>query len=245
MNNNNFDKYYVLDTNILLEDASNIFKLSDDDKNLIILPETVLDEIDAKKSGFDEINFQAREFARILENSTILFTKSVDDFKIVRLSIESERPISIDIISKFEYTSVSKITSQNIINDRRILEIAQFTTKYYDKNSTFLSMDIMARTRAISLDIRTESLIGSNKEDFKYEFIKTIQIDFSDLESIENRDIKELDQDYKVCNFSYCLKVKDSDQVLLASIQNEKIRNSSQRPLFLAEIDFLIFLKIS
>ncbi|MDK2062395.1 PIN domain-containing protein [Aliarcobacter butzleri] len=57
-----FDKYYVLDTNILLEDATNIYKLSQDGKNLIILAETVLDEIDTKKSGFDEINFQAREF---------------------------------------------------------------------------------------------------------------------------------------------------------------------------------------
>ena len=44
-----FDKYYILDTNILLEDASNIYKLSQDAKNLIILPETVLDEIDSKK----------------------------------------------------------------------------------------------------------------------------------------------------------------------------------------------------
>jgi len=224
MKSNNFDKYYVLDTNILLEDANNIFKLSDDNKNLIILPETVLDEIDAKKSGFDEINFQAREFARVLENSTILFTKSIDDFKIVRLNIDSDTTISIDIISKIEYQFVSKITAQNIANDRRILEIAQFTTSYYDKNSTFLSMDIMARTRAISLNIKTESLIGSNKEDFVYEFIKTVQINFEDLENIENRDIRELDKEYQVSNFSYCFKVKGSDQVLLASIQNEKIR---------------------
>ena len=36
-----FDKYYILDTNILLEDATNIYKLSQDGKNLIILAETV------------------------------------------------------------------------------------------------------------------------------------------------------------------------------------------------------------
>ncbi len=224
MENKNFDKYYVLDTNILLEDANNIFKLSDDNKNLIILPETVLDEIDSKKSGFDEINFQAREFARILENSTIHFTKSIEDFKIVRLSIDNEIPIAIDIISKLEYQLVSKTTSLNIANDRKILEIAKFTTSYYHKDSTFLSMDIMARTRAISLDIKTASLIGSNKDDFVHEFIKTVQINFDDLETIENRDIKELDKDYQVCNFSYCFKVKGSDQVVLASIQNKKIR---------------------
>ena len=67
-----FEKYYILDTNILLEDATNIYKLSQEGKNLIILAETVLDEIDTKKSGFDEINFQAREFARILENAIIV-----------------------------------------------------------------------------------------------------------------------------------------------------------------------------
>ncbi len=44
-----FEKYYLLDTNILLEDATNIFKLSDNCNNLIVLPETVLDEIDSKK----------------------------------------------------------------------------------------------------------------------------------------------------------------------------------------------------
>ncbi len=44
-----FKKYYVLDTNILLQDSNNIFKLSQEGNNLIILPETVLDEIDTKK----------------------------------------------------------------------------------------------------------------------------------------------------------------------------------------------------
>ena len=44
-----FEKYYVLDTNILLEDATNIYKLSQEGKNLIVLPETVLDELDSKK----------------------------------------------------------------------------------------------------------------------------------------------------------------------------------------------------
>lgn len=83
----NFEKYYLLDTNILLEDARNIFKLSDGAKNLIILSETVLDELDSKKSGYDEINFQAREFARILENSEVLSSNKYEDFKIIRLKL--------------------------------------------------------------------------------------------------------------------------------------------------------------
>src|SRR5690554_3075372 len=68
--NEGFDKVYVLDTNIILEDANNLFILAEN--NLIILPEVVIDELDSKKSGFDEINFQAREFGRILAGATNL-----------------------------------------------------------------------------------------------------------------------------------------------------------------------------
>ncbi len=219
-----FDKYYVLDTNILLEDARNIFKLSQDSKNLIILPETVLDEIDSKKSGFDEINFQAREFARILENSEIKSSLNSENYKVIRLEIKAVQNAVIDIISKDEYHINTKNVSLNIINDRKILEIASFSKKYYEKQIEFLSLDIMARTRAVSLDIKTQSLLGSNKDDFKYEFIKDIEINFNDLEDFNNKEISLFDKEHKPYNYSYCFKVKDSDQVVLANIQNKRIK---------------------
>ncbi|MBL3519590.1 PhoH family protein [Arcobacter lanthieri] len=220
----NFEKYYLLDTNILLEDATNIIKLSDDNKNLIILAETVLDEIDSKKSGFEEINFQAREFARLLENSQIISSKRVDEYKIIRLKIENKKDTIVDIISKDDYEINTRNVSLNIINDRKILEIATFSNRYYDKNIEFISMDIMARTRAISLDIKTSSLIGKDNDAYNFNFIKDIEIDFEDLEYLDNKDIEEYDKEYKVENFSYCMKVKNSDQVVLANIQNSKIK---------------------
>ncbi len=219
-----FDKYYVLDTNILLEDASNIFKLSQDSKNLIILPETVLDEIDSKKSGFDEINFQAREFARILENSNIKESISKDGFKIIQLEIKNQQKAIIDIISKDTYDINTKNVSLNIINDRKILEIAKFSSTYYKNEVEFLSLDIMARTRAISLDIKTNSLLGSSRDDFSYEYVKDIEINFEDLEDFDNQEISKFDKEHKVYNYSYCFKVIDSDQVILASINNNRIQ---------------------
>ena len=218
-----FEKYYILDTNILLEDAKNIFTLADDGKNLIILPETVLDEIDSKKSGFDEINFQAREFARILENSTIKNSIAIDSYKIIRLIINNEQNSIIDIISKDEYNINTKNVSLNIINDRKILEIATFANSYYKKNVEFLSQDIMARTRAISLDIKTECLTGSTRDDFKYEFIKEIDVEFDELENLNNQEIMKYDKEYKSYNYSYCFNVIDSDQVILANIKNNRI----------------------
>jgi len=218
-----FDKYYVLDTNILLEDATNIYKLSQDGKNLIILAETVLDEIDTKKSGFDEINFQAREFARILEDSNIISSTKKDLYKIIRLKINNKDTV-IDIISKDEYEINSKNVSLNIINDRKILEISTFANTYYKHKVEFISLDIMARTRAISLDIKTNSLLGKDKDIFDLDFIKYIDINFEDLEYLDDEEIIKFDKEYKPYNFSYCFKVKHSDQVLLANIQNKKIK---------------------
>lgn len=219
-----FEKYYVLDTNILLEDAKNIFKVADEGKNLIILPETVLDEIDSKKSGFDEINFQAREFARLLEDATVIESKSMHEHKIIRIEVSDVQQSVIDIISKEQYAQNSKNTSINIINDRKILEIAQFAQTYYQSSVTFLSLDIMARTRAMSMDIPTDSLHGSKKSNEPFEFIKQIEIKFEQLEHLDNVDIEEYDPDYKPDNFSYCFKVKSSDQIILANIHNKKIR---------------------
>lgn len=220
----NFEKYYLLDTNILLEDARNIFKLSDGAKNLIILSETVLDELDSKKSGYDEINFQAREFARILENSEVLSSNKYEDFKIIRLKLINQDETIVDIISKDEYSINSKNISLNILNDRKILEVAKFAKNYYNKDIKFVSMDIMARTRAISLDIKSVALHGKDSDKFNFDFIKNIDINFEDLENLDNQDIINFDKEYKVSDFSYCLKVKHSDQVILASIQNNKIK---------------------
>lgn len=220
----NFEKYYLLDTNILLEDARNIFKLSDGTKNLIILSETVLDELDSKKSGYDEINFQAREFARILENSEVLSSNKHEDFKIIRLKLINQDETIVDIISKDEYSINSKNISLNILNDRKILEVAKFAKNYYNKDIKFVSMDIMARTRAISLDIKSVALHGKDSDKFDFDFIKSIDINFEDLGNLDNQDIINFDKEYKVSDFSYCLKVKHSDQVILASIQNNKIK---------------------
>lgn len=170
---NNFEKVFVLDTNIILNNVKNIEALSQEGKNLIILPETVIDELDAKKSGFDEINFQAREFARFLYDATIDDQMEFDDLHIVRTSVGK---IVINIVSKDTYQSDNeKINS--IKNDRKILEIASDLKKLEIPNLKFISLDVMARTRALSLGIPTEPLnLGKQDVDADMEFHRTIEI---------------------------------------------------------------------
>ena len=215
-----YDKYFVVDTNIILEDFSNISNLSQEGKNLIVLPEIVLDEIDSKKSGFEEINYQARQFARFLEDSTIQDSYEAQKHQIISLEIGM---VNIHIISKNSYDTDTKQISLNISNDRKILEIASFANKYYPKTIEFISNDIMARVRATSLNLETTFLKGDGKDDVEVEFVKEIDIEFSDLADIENKNIFDLDEEYLPHNFSYCMSVKNSDQVLLCAIKHGKI----------------------
>jgi PhoH-like ATPase len=217
---NKYDKYFVVDTNIILEDFTNIAKLSDEGHNLIILPEIVLDEIDSKKSGFDEINYQARKFARFLEDSQIKNSMEKDGHKIISVEVDD---IQLTIISKENYKTDNRQISLSISNDRKILEIAVFANTYFEKNIEFISNDIMARVRATSLNLKTAYLKGDGKDDTELDFAKEITITFEDLETIQDRDITELDPQNAPHIFSYCLKVKNSDQVVLCAIKNGRI----------------------
>ena len=57
-------KYFVLDTNVILHDSSCIHQFAE---NNLVIPITVLEELDNFKKGNDILNFHAREFARALD----------------------------------------------------------------------------------------------------------------------------------------------------------------------------------
>ena len=67
-------KNFVLDTNVILHDYKCIYKFQEND---IYLPIIVLEELDKFKKGNEELNYNAREFARQLDLVTDndLFTK--------------------------------------------------------------------------------------------------------------------------------------------------------------------------
>ena len=60
-------KIFVLDTNVILHDSGCIRNFAEHD---IAIPITVLEELDQFKRGNEDINFQAREFLRRLDDLT-------------------------------------------------------------------------------------------------------------------------------------------------------------------------------
>ena len=59
-------KYYVLDTNILLQSPGAIYGFED---NTVVITGTTLQELDSKKNLDGEIGYNARQTARITELS--------------------------------------------------------------------------------------------------------------------------------------------------------------------------------
>lgn len=60
-------KLFVIDTNVILHDASCIRNFEDND---VVIPIVVLEELDRFKKGNDDVNFQARAFLRQIDDMT-------------------------------------------------------------------------------------------------------------------------------------------------------------------------------
>ena len=104
-------KVYVLDTNIILDDIDNIVKLSDQGKNIIVIPETVLIELESKKKDFGELGYQAREFSRLISHS-------VEENKVKRKinSVENKQgDLTDEVLS--ELIELKKNLSPNLLKD--------------------------------------------------------------------------------------------------------------------------------
>lgn len=213
-------KVYVIDTNVILQNLQNIFNVSDNGTNIVVIPETVLIELEDKKKLFNELGYQSRQFARYLAKTKIKEVVHKRNFKVVKLYDDQ---IEIHIISKDKYES--EMLAHNIAesNDKRIIEVAEVAREYYKGDKIiFLSIDIYARTFALLANLKTETLHEDKADIPNFEFIKRIELDSSYFNSLNLTDIKQIDPEYTIQNFCYEFHSPDGNSEY-AVIVNEKI----------------------
>lgn len=214
------EKTYVLDTNIILQNIQNLNRISDNKSNKIVIPETVLLELEDKKKLVNELGFYAREFARLLAKMKIKEVDYKTGYKVVKLF---NKEISLDIISKNIYESQIEQAHISESNDKRIIETAALAQEYYKGAQTiFVSLDVYARTFALFKGLKAETLHDDKSTVPTFEFIKYINLDSSLFNSLEQVDIKTIDKNYTNENFSYCFESNDGNKAF-AIIINEKI----------------------
>lgn len=120
-------KTFVLDTNVILHDYRSIYNFEDND---IVIPITVLEELDKFKRGNDQINYHAREFVRELDqiSGSDFFLKGAPLGKgRGRLFIQTGVPFSPKMNDSFSED----------IPDHRILAIAEYITEKRRRKGRF------------------------------------------------------------------------------------------------------------
>ncbi|XOB63404.1 PhoH family protein [Campylobacterota bacterium DY0563] len=214
------EKVYVIDTNIILQNIQNLSRISDNKTNTIVIPETVLIELEDKKKLANELGYYSREFARLLAKMKI---KEVDykiGFKVVKLFNDE---LNLHIISKEKYESEIEQVHLSESNDKRIIEVAAIAQDYYKGAQThFLSLDVYARTFALFKGIKTETLHDDKSTVPNFEFVKNIKLDSSIFNSLDGADIRKYDEEYTFENFGYIFESEDGNTAY-AIVVNERI----------------------
>lgn len=132
-------KYFVLDTNVLLHNADSITSFAD---NIVVLPMSVIEELDKFKSHNDELGRNARHVIRQL------------DALRVRGKISEGVPMESGGVLMI-YTETGRCMDPGLdmhVPDNRILAVAYTLLKNGEK-VIFVSKDINARLKADALGI--------------------------------------------------------------------------------------------
>lgn len=151
-------KIFVLDTNVVLHDYNCLKHFQDND---VVLPIVLLEELDNVKKGNDQLNFNAREFTRILDrfSGQELFDKGISLGEgMGRLYVEPGRRGSELLQTSFP----------DPIPDHRIIAIAEYVRdKNPDRSVVLISKDINMRMKA--------KAVGVMAQDYTSDKVKNIR----------------------------------------------------------------------
>ena len=174
-------KTFVLDTNVILHDPSCINQFEEND---IVIPITVIEEIDHFKRGSQVINLNAREFVRTLDSLTgkQLFNGGVELGKGKgKVRIVISKTIAKEIKDSFREDTP----------DHRILN-----TAFLLHSEASLKSNVILVTKDVNLRMKAKAL-GVLAEDYSTDRIGSIEELYSGKESIDNFDDEIIQQFYK------------------------------------------------
>lgn len=142
-------KVFILDTNVILHDSSCLYNFQEHD---IIIPITVLEELDGFKKGQEIINFHARQFVRSLNelSSDKLFNGGmVIGPDKGRIAIRLENAMHPDLVATFPGKDKP---------DHRILNIAYHMSADQDEQRmvVLVSKDVNLRMKAKAVGLMAE-----------------------------------------------------------------------------------------
>ena len=187
---NTSKKIFVLDTNVILHDATCIQNFED---NEVVIPISALEELDQFKRGNEQIHYNAREFLRLL-----------DELSIDSNSNELNQPDGkIKVVVNHNWHPDVEKTFKEDCPDHRIINCAfKLHEENLDKQLVLVSKDTNMRLKARSLGLMAEDYTTNTIEDVNHIYpgnrlIENVSseeidmiynadgVDFKNLESIQ------------------------------------------------------------
>ncbi|HIE07416.1 MAG TPA: PhoH family protein [Desulfarculaceae bacterium] len=175
MENGSLDKkIFVLDTNVILHDSDSFRHFADND---VIIPITVLEELDNFKRGNEIINYHARQFVRSLDElcGDAIFNSGITlGPGLGKISIRLEEEMAPEI--KASFTPLKK--------DHRILNLA-YVLSHKEKNRKVIlvTKDVNLRMKAKAVGLQAEDYTSDHVKDVKtlYTGTRTVAVAADEL----------------------------------------------------------------
>ena len=180
---NKSEKVFVLDTNVILHDATCIQNFED---NEVVIPISALEELDQFKRGNEQIHYNAREFLRLLDELSINSTSN--DFD------QSDGKVKV-VVNHSWHPDVEK-TFKEDCPDHRIINCAfKLHEEHPNKKLVLVSKDTNMRLKARSL--------GLMAEDYTTDAIEDVSEIYSGHRLIEDVSSSEIDMVYDATGIDF------------------------------------------
>jgi len=160
---------FILDTNVILHDSLCIYQFGEND---IVIPVTVLEELDHFKKGGETLNYHSREFVRTLDLlcGEHLFNGGVQIGPgLGKITVKLDRKFHEDLVLSF----ADSRPDHNVLN----------TAYHISKENP--SVQVILVSKDVNLRIKAKSL-GLIAQDYKSDQIKDISALYTGKRLIEN-----------------------------------------------------------
>ena len=228
-------KNFIIDTNVILHDASCIDNFKD---NNIYIPIVVLEELDKFKKGNEQINFNAREFIRNLDkiSDKNLFTKGV--------SLGTGRGKLFILMNSGINKEIADVFSEKIPDNKILSSVLDQMRAHPKQKFILVTKDINLRMKAKALNIESEDYYSDKvtNADLFSDIQKDREVeDLSIIDSIYSSNKKYSYEELGLKNepiANECFNLKDINSSVLVRydpfirkiVKINKIENSGIKP---------------
>lgn len=194
-------KTYVLDTNVLLHDAQALFRFEDND---VVIPITVIEEIDRFKKDLNETGRNARQFSRFLDELREK-NRLVDG-----VPLEGGGQLKVVLCSDAALARLP-LDLRGDQADNRILAVASDLMKSCDCPVVFVTKDTNLRIKADVIGLAAEDYeTGKVPIDELYSGVAQVMVDKEVVDRFFGQGYVEIGGDYRA---NECITLIDSSNL--------------------------------